>query len=147
MIARLFAILVTVTLPLQGLAVPHCHGENVSGKRVDHDQAPHIHFGHGHHHEHQSHSHHEGNPPQDEGGDGSSEMPGQSHDGDAVFVTVELVVDHAPVRVLTSDLSVGLAANDVSPRLALDSFRRWVQEPPPDIGGLPLFLMTASLRL
>ncbi|TWT34899.1 hypothetical protein Enr8_23140 [Blastopirellula retiformator] len=62
-------------------------------------------------------------------------------------MTGDLVVDHTQVRVPTSDLFVALALDFAAPSLALDMFHRWVQEPPPDIGGFPIFLKTASLRL
>lgn len=147
MIARFLAILMTITLPLQGLAVPHCHGEDVVGQAADHDRTPHFHFGHGHHHGDHGHSHDDCDCPSDEGDDDSSQAPTQQHDDDAVFVTGDLVVDHTQVRVPTSDLCVALAIDFDSPSLALDMFHRWVQEPPPDIGGFPIFLKTASLRL
>ncbi len=147
MIARFFAILMMVTLPLQGLAVPHCHGGNIVGHGADHDRRPHVHFGHGHHHGDHSHSHQSGDCPSHEGDADSSPVPTQQHDDDAVFVTCDLVVDHTQVRVPTSDLCVALAIDFVSPSLALDTFPRRMQEPPPDIGGFPISLKTASLWL
>ncbi len=147
MIARFLAILMTITLPLQGLAVPHCHGETVTGQGADHAETPHFHFGHGHHREDHDHCRPDCDCPSDEGDDDSSQAPTQQHDNDAVFVTGDLVVDHTQVRVPTSDLCVALALDFAAPSLALDVFHRWVQEPPPDIGGFPIFLKTASLRL
>ncbi|MEZ6113361.1 MAG: hypothetical protein R3C99_20460 [Pirellulaceae bacterium] len=153
MTARFLAILMTISLPLQGLAVPHCHGESISGQSPDHGKTPHIHFGEGHHHG--EHGHHHGEhghslPNVNGSGDQSNDLsltPTEQHDNDAVFVMSDLVVDHTRVRAPTCDLAVALVVDVVSHCLARDTFRRWVLEPPPDIGGLPIFLNTASLRL
>ena len=147
MIDRFLAILMTITLPLHGLAMPHCHGGTVIGQGADHAETPHFHFGHDHHHGDHGHSHHDCDCPSDEGDDDSSQAPTPQHDDDAVFVTGDLIVDQTQLRVPTSDHCVALAIDFVSPSLALDMFHRWVQEPPPDIGGFPIFLKTASLRL
>jgi len=146
MTARFFTLLITITLPLQGLAVPHCHGENVMGQGADHAQTPHFHFGHHHHGKH-AHSHRDCDCPNSDRNDDSSQVPTQQHDDDAVFVTSDLFVGHTQVRVPTSDLCVALAINVVSPGIALNTFHRWVLEPPPDIGGLPSVLNSVSLQL
>jgi hypothetical protein len=147
MIARFLTILMTIALTLQGLAVPHCHGENVMGQGADHAQTPHFHFGHHHHHGKHAHSHRDCDCPHGDRDDDCSQVPTQQHDDDAVFVTGDLFVGHTQVRVPTSDLCVAIARDVVSASTVLDTLHRWVLEPPPDIGGFPSVLNSVSLRL
>jgi hypothetical protein len=157
MIARWIALLTMITLPVQGLAVLHCHGVNIVGPKAEHERTPHFHFSHVHHHVsqhghgHDHGSHHHGlddrDHSRDEGHDDSSSPPMQQHDDTAVYVTCDLMVDHAPVRVRTSDRSIGFSVDDLFLSSAYGVFHRRLNPPPPDIGGFPLFLKTASLRL
>jgi hypothetical protein len=159
MVSRILASLLTLTMPVQGLAVPHSHG--VMGEAVPegHDQRPHIHVG-GHHHDYgHSHGHGHSYHPRSASGhgedqrvaaSGTPDRPAQSdsHDDDAFYVSGELGLNltrgHAPVAsmgdmVLWAETEFPTSVNVRSPANTVARS--------PAGGDVPIFLTTLSLRL
>ncbi|QDU41703.1 hypothetical protein Mal52_01560 [Symmachiella dynata] len=137
MMYRVFAILLTLAVPLQGVAVPHCHGESAAEQPADHHQAPHFHFGHGHHHDDSTAADPNGS---------EAPSPAEEHDDDAVYVTSDLTVGLMQDRALTLDAS-SLALTVADDSLAIQCACFDCLAAPPDYGVEHIFLATAALRL
>ena len=147
---RFVASLLTIAVPLQGFAVPHCHGESVAGQPSDHHQIRHFHFGHSHHHGHDhgdGHAHHAGEKNSDSKQQVfPSPAPVGQHDDDAVYVTSDLAIGKLQVRVAA--LAAVLPAQAVADQTLVMQRAFWrCFAVPPDYGSGDIFLKTASLRL
>jgi hypothetical protein len=137
---RLIAILLTFVSPIQGMGMPHGHGEGTSGVPVGHDSTPHVHFGHSHPH---THSHH-GEQPED-----STRPEDSSHEHDENAIEV---AGHDSLHQLAVSFSLCLTEGiwESANTFGCDCLGvtdSSTLEPPPDVGSVPIYLSTASLRL
>lgn len=137
MIHRVFAILLTFAVPLQGFAVPHSHGESAAEQPSNHHQTRHFHLGHSHHH-------HVGSKPADQNQQ-ETPSPVEQHD-DAVYVTSDLAIGKMQVRVPTLDASLP-ASTVAGHTIAIQRASFDCLAAPPDYGVEHIFLATAALRL
>ncbi len=159
MVRLLLAIVMTALLPLQGLAVPHCHAGD--GNPPGHNETPHFHLG-GHSHGHIHHSH-------DQPVGSSDEQPAEY--GDDISLAVEGVAskttslpsdgDHTAVYV-SSEISLA-PQQKVMPSLDWTCLVGCLELPAPmradhcansamdsvvnSCGTLPLYMATLALRL
>jgi hypothetical protein len=137
---RLLAILLTFISPVLGMGKAHGHGEGTGGVPVGHDSTPHVHLGHSHPH---SHSHH-GEQPED-----STQPEGSSNEHDKNAIEV---AGHASLHSLAVSFSLCLTQGiwESASTFGCDCLGvtdSCTLEPPPDVGSVPIYLSTASLRL
>lgn len=127
-----------------GQALPHSHAGIGVAESSDHALRPHVHV-HGHDHDHDEHYGHADDvkTPSQFG----QLLSTADHDSDAVYfaASTQLVTRSAealPVDVLATNLVAGFVP------LTLDSGSRFRASDPPDCHAtLPIYLLTASLRL
>lgn len=165
MLRRLLIVVLTLAVPVQGLAVPHSHGMVGGGELDPHTRTPHIHIGHQHHHDHQHTGEHQHQHPHPEAAASShahhdsgtlSEHPehfghprdSRSHDDGAIFVSGDS--GFHPTKVTRQVIGVAdlvfWAAPEPLNKLVPGTARSFAGRSP-IFSGVPLFLAALSLRL
>ena len=146
---RLLVSLLLIPLFVLGQVLPHSHAGTGISVPHDHASRPHIHLhGHDHHHDHGHHDEH-GDDEKEESGNDSDDLLTESsdHDSDAVYLpesdwTVSRKVPHQ------MDLSfVVLAYEDCHKPFVVEGRLQAAFHPPDRESTLPVYLLTASLRL
>lgn len=133
-----------------GQTLPHSHAGSRIVEPDGHAERPHVHFStHDHNHSHargaHSHSDRPSDGDTDVDGDGLSSADG--HDSDAVYLNVS---PHLMTLTAQATASQGQVANwqvAVIPLAAKSECRFRSGDPPDRYAVLPIFLLTASLRL
>ncbi|WP_417733089.1 hypothetical protein [Rosistilla oblonga] len=145
----LLSLLLIATFML-GHVVPHSHAASGGAEPGDHAHRPHVHLSHGHDHDH---GHHHGQADRQSAGE---ESPADAltelsltcdHDGDAVyFVDSDWTVARNAVSISldSSSLPFTSLAGTIPQRER--QYRR-SSGPPDRRPKLPIYLLTASLRL
>lgn len=151
---RRFVSLLLIPMFVLGQALPHSHAGTGVGVPGDHSHRPHVHLGVDEHHHCDHHGHHHddadehGHPSQ---GDVAGAPNGLSipldHDSDAVYLPA---TDWTLNRVvsLQFDVTSTFVSIDGCPGLLTSQSTSLVAAHPPDRSSpLPIYLLTASLRL
>ncbi|MGB7324810.1 MAG: hypothetical protein WBD31_08050 [Rubripirellula sp.] len=146
-----FVSLLLIPMFMLGHALPHSHAGTAVVEPDGHSLRPHIHVSGGHHHDHDDHDHghhHAGDPSQTEcpedAGTNSLLAP-TDHDSDAIYLVDSDWTMSRTVAAPRVDLVTG-AWSMPAPSVTRAQLR--VGDDPPDrYAGLPIYLLTASLRL
>jgi len=148
-----FVSLLLIPMFMLGHALPHSHAGTGVVEPDGHSLRSHIHVSGGHHHDHDDdgHDHHHAGDPS---------QPERSEDAGANTLLVPIDHDSDAVYLVDSDwtLSRTVAAPRVdlvtvawsSPAPSINRVGRLVcrfGDPPDRYAGLPIYLLTASLRL
>lgn len=143
-----FLTLLLIPLLLLGRPVPHSHAGSGIVSPDGHDLRPHVHLHsdhHGHHHGH--HSHDRSSHKTDDKDRKVELVPVADHDANAVYFSLGTVpVSKQSGSSLVQTLE--LIAFNPTPELLAEQECRYLRWHPPDFTAkLPIYLLTASLRL
>ncbi|WP_146516491.1 hypothetical protein [Rubripirellula amarantea] len=150
MLARILSLLL-IPLFVLGQSLPHSHLGSGIGTPSDHANRPHVHLGGGHSHHDDGDHHHD----HDETGvdDLACSATGfalslpHQHDSDAVYLaSASIAVGRSAAAPSTDAVSVDacLSIESARPHVPMSSPRNVSAR---RYGGLPIYLLTASLRL
>ncbi len=139
-----FLSLLLIPFFVLGQCLPHTHAGTGVAEPSGHALRPHVHL-HGHEHAHVDHHGHadasESPPPND------LLLPAEEHDSDAVY----LAASAQSLTRASGSLAVDVHSTDwvaVSMPMAVDTRSRYRTNDPPDrYATLPIYLLTASIRL
>ncbi|GAA4463630.1 hypothetical protein [Novipirellula rosea] len=146
-----FVSLLLIPFFVLGQALPHSHAGTGVAEPEGHAVRPHLHLhSHDHHHDGESHDHdhadrHAGED--DLAADAEGILPASDHDSDALYLTAsgQSLTRHSQ----SFEIDVYAANLDASTLpVVVDTRCRYHASVPPDpLATLPIYLLTASLRL
>ena len=145
-----FVSLLLVPFFVLGQCLPHSHAETGVAEPDGHALRPHVHL-HSHGHSHDDHDEHGDDDERGEASDSTSSsdvlLPAADHDSDAVYLA-------SSGQLLTRSsgafgIKVPLADRvNLSPPIVVDTrLRRSTSDLPDRYATVPIYLLTASLRL
>ncbi|TWT78960.1 hypothetical protein CA13_03570 [Planctomycetes bacterium CA13] len=149
-----FVSLLLLPMFMLGQTLPHSHAGSNVREPDDHSLRPHVHITHSHHDHHGGHEHgHQHDAEEFSVGGFGDLSPFANHDDDAVYFATSAVSTN---RVLVASQSDWLRMLALSPPSALSPSIVTVSDlcccsrisdPPDRYSALPVYLLTASLRL
>ncbi|TWU22393.1 hypothetical protein Pla52o_34490 [Novipirellula galeiformis] len=146
-----FVSLLLIPFFVLGQALPHSHAGTSVAEPDGHALRPHLHLhSHDHHHGDETHHHdhadrHAGE--EDLAADAQGISPAPDHDSDALYLAAseQSLTRHSQsitIEVQAADWDVFIVPYEVDTRC-----RYRTSDPPDPMAALPIYLLTASLRL
>ncbi|WP_345684731.1 hypothetical protein [Novipirellula caenicola] len=142
-----FVSLLLIPFFVLGQALPHSHAGTGVAQPDGHALRPHVHMhSHAHHHGDETDHHHDADE-KDVAADVEGIVPAADHDSDALYLTAsgQSLTRHSQ----SFEIDVYAANLDASTLpVMVDTRCRYHASVPPDpLAALPIYLLTASLRL
>ena len=145
---RLISLLL-IPMFVLGQALPHSHAESGIIAPDKHGERPHVHVS-VHHHQHHGneHGHHLPSPEDESSKQESHHDSTTDHESDAVYlVDCDLAGDRSADSLDLNSLPLGWSIVDLTSDTVSGEYLEACDPPDKPPGALPVYLLTASLRL